>query len=191
MTGWLHQWTKTVGNFHGSWLSQEVLPDKSMIKSSLRPVLILQRKIFFCNKSNFPIGQKCFKMFLDWLRDDWFMVGPQIGFRKNKQTKKSTHSSEGANMTEGWTRGGSNQVQGRKKRQTHWRIQIIFTQRTVYITAFAYTLRSRSKSCTQFVKAWSGERNTVFSSTKKFRSLDFKGYVIAKIIFRLLNDFST
>ena len=37
------------------------------------------------------------------------MAELQIGFPKNKQTKKSVQCSEGASMTIQWTRGGGNQ----------------------------------------------------------------------------------
>ena len=36
--------------------------------------------------------------------------------------------SEATSMTKQWMKAGGNQVQGRKKTQTYWQIQIIFTQ---------------------------------------------------------------
>ena len=68
---------------------------------------------------------------LDWLRYVWFMAGLQ-NWLLWKQTKISAERSEVASMTTWWTRGGGNQAQDRKKRRTHWQIQIIFTQINQY-----------------------------------------------------------
>ena len=69
---------------------------------------------------------------LDWLRDAWFMAELENRLLQ-KQTNRSSQRSEGANMATWLTRGGSNQVRGRKKKYEHIGRFKLFLDRNQYL----------------------------------------------------------
>ena len=76
---------------------------------------------------------------LDWLRDAWFMAELENRLLQ-KQTNRSSQRSEGANMATWLTRGGSNQVRGRKKKYEHIGRFKLFLDRNQYLAQiFVYT----------------------------------------------------
>ena len=104
-----------------SWQFLQFMALARIIKSSLSPVSALSTngKYFYPIKLIF----RMVKNEMEW-KPAFRLTKRCLVYPKNKQTKKSTQCSVGGSMTTRSTRG-SNEGLGRKKRRTHWQIQII------------------------------------------------------------------